>query len=255
MCVQIIDAILDIVKNDIPVQIPADPSISKKNKNIKKPVSPSAPANSQLKIIFKWILFFARIVVIIGLAYLSYLAFAENKRDKEIKSNIGHIEARANFSYPTLHIGGDFRHNLIDLQFEHELTTSIKAHIENGRLIVDANIRDSHGNGLAYLSDGIWYMGKSDIQYNNDNTGYEMITLDGRVIFQLDLKNDTVFCKGLICGEKGTCIYAYDTGFYTIKKDLTNSAQFDIPEGIQIPHLFLYPRELHLGERVINKNK
>ena len=121
--------------------------------------------------------------------------------------------------------------------------------IEDGRIMLDFDIKDSRGNVIASIKPEGWKIYSSQIDYNNDQNGFEVIRGDGKVIFQIELKGNVVVSNGVIYvnGSKSYLV-GDNTGMRMIKIP-ENTEDIWLPSVLNLQPIFKYPREKHFGER------
>jgi hypothetical protein len=128
---------------------------------------------------------------------------------------------------------------------------------EVSRMIVNITIRDIDGSPVAIVDGDYWKVYKAGYDYNNDDYGFEVLTPDKRVIFQLDLKDDIVEFAGLLLTDKGDGLYWagdkvwHGAWMWQLESGEFHGVPFEIPKDTIAP-IFMHPRELYVHERIAN---
>jgi len=119
-----------------------------------------------------------------------------------------------------------------------------------GQIKIDVVLRDSNGDEYARIDGDSWEISNiNNIEYNNDSSAFE-IRSGKRVLFQIEIIKDTVFCYGMLCSENGSCIYGYqDSHVATPVSPIKPSQRFVLPPDLILQPIFRYPRFEYLGVR------
>jgi hypothetical protein len=115
-----------------------------------------------------------------------------------------------------------------------------------GRLYLKANVRDGDGELIATVNGTYWKMYNDQYDYNYDDTAFEVVTPDKRVVFQVDLMGNYVDFAGLIISEDRRGVYLWARDGRARMQKITRS--YVIPRNLVTP-IFKYPREKFLGQR------
>ena len=203
----------------------------------------------------------ANIVLIIMTSYYAWIEAQESKINKSIESKIGELRT-INYSKKnktiTFDIGGAYLKSDIGV-FQLPLINKnkgnfFKAWIENSRLFINMVIRNEVGEIIATIEGQTWKVYKDGYDYNNDDKGFEIVTPDKRVIFQIFMKEDLVFVRGLVLSDnkEGYYIIEKPKEKYSSKLAIVNLNQkkWEVPDAV--PKIFKYPRESYFGERDLN---
>jgi len=79
-----------------------------------------------------------------------------------------------------------------------------RIYVIDGKLFVDAVVRDKDKNVIAVIDGNVWTMFRDDYEYNNDETGFEIVTRgDRQVYFQVYLENGIAHILGIITDKDG----------------------------------------------------
>src|SRR6266536_458806 len=122
---------------------------------------------------------------------------------------------------------------------------------ENNQIMINAYIKDSKGDMVATIIDRVWDISdrSGDIDYNNDDSAFEVVSKDDRVIFQIELKKDKVYLNGIVCSEKGNCTYFDRKKGWIINSTPNARQRFIFPNQELSKPLFKYPRYQYLSIR------
>lgn len=200
-----------------------------------------------------------KVLVGIGLGTYGIKEYQETEKEKKISATFGVFgkQKDATRKDPLISLGSNASQDMAGggvLKLGHGPVKPLSIYTANDQLLLDIKINDSRGDGIAILSGRTWKIVDTDgIDYNNDDYGFEIITNEGRVIFQIEVRTDTVICNGMFCLERGFCF------FYTNKTSYMAGAigpdkRFDLPDDFQIPPIFKYPRNEYLGVRLRRLN-
>lgn len=194
------------------------------------------------------------IFTVIGLVVFTIIEIKDNQRENKIAALRGDFgnQKDSESRFPTLKIGSSIFNNngAGDFTFGTPVPP-IKIATANEQLLVFADIRDSKGDVFASISGRTWEIkDPANIEYNNDETAFEIIS-GGRVVFQIQLKKDTVLYNGLLCSESGGCYYINNAVMMRMGK-VEGTQRFILPADLDIAPIFRYPRYRNLGVRVIN---
>lgn len=198
--------------------------------------------------------YWGRYALVIALLWTAIKVFLANDREKRITAIHGTFkDLKMYANKPTLIIGGSergikFQNNEHDISFG-EPIDPIKLTKTKGEIYLNAFIRDSKGDPIAMLFERGWEIINTEgIEYNNDETAFEIIS-GGRVIFQIQLSRDTVYCYGMICSEGGRCLFSDPKNGVVPLPKLQGTQRFILPTDFILPPLFKYPRFQYLGVR------
>lgn len=212
----------------------------------------------------KWLFFILAWLAIIVPAIFSILEFRQKGKIEKIESKSGELKSFEN-PIGLIVIGQrgcdtslvakftNFFSPNSEFGFAEENRTLLKAYLRDDRLVLDAIIRDSNGKVLATITDGYWKNYCDTCEYNNDENGFELITRDGEIIFQLDYYENVLYFAGFLGFQKGGGFY-----YKPIFKDGQISESIGVVVGISgdytehggdLPMIFHYPREKNLGVR------
>jgi len=191
-----------------------------------------------------------RLVFICLTGYYVVEDFIEGRREKEIVALRGQFgnQKDAISEYPTLRLGGINSTGNVHAVTFGDVVDPINISKEENQIQLNAYIRDSKGDPYATIIGRNWEITNPvGIEYNNDECGLEIMT-GGRVIFQLDLVEDTAIVNGMICSQYGNGFFMYNhltSGF----PKLNGTQRFILPADIDITPIFKYPRVSFLGVR------
>lgn len=199
------------------------------------------------------------VVVVLITAYYAWTDFKENEKVKKIESKVGELKALNN--YKDLRITFAFGTNVFyeslkgDLQFPGNTKKGkyLKAWINDDKLFLSVVIRNQIDEIIATIEGQTWKVYNIEYDYNNDDKGFEIVTPDKKVVFQIFLKDHIVHIRGLILSDQKFGYYVYndptDKGAMLEIVDLTKKT-FMIPDFV--PKIFMYPRETNYGVRDFN---
>lgn len=193
-------------------------------------------------------------LVILGLCYLAYTEIVEKQLNDDIAAKHGEFGKQKDSSGkpPLVKLGPIGISGFAKLaSFIGQYTHPIDAYPKNGQLSLYADIRDSKGDMIASIRGREWKIDNDiGIDYNNDDSAFEVVTSDDRVVFQIVLKRDTVLCNGMICSEYGRCIFFDDgKGMYQDTSSKPLPQRFVLPVDYDRPSIFKYPRYRYLHVR------
>jgi hypothetical protein len=207
--------------------------------------------------IFKRSFIIISILAAIIFAYNAYFSWNNEWTKEKIGTKYGEVQNQGKATTPILQIGDngttflDFSDRLFNSVFK-EFAPKLKIYVKNNKLYLTTIIRDPSGKVIAAIIDNEWEKNEnvSDYDYNNDDNGFEVITVgDRNVCFQVDLKNGVAHIAGFFINEdgKGVCLANLpDTEFSIIAIMDLNKKHF--PQS-KIPAIFKYPRDRYLGMR------
>ena len=206
----------------------------------------------------------ARILVVLGivasfgLGVFSYIDYLDSENEKDIGATFGEIQARQ-FRSPNIHMKvrgstapftsrtGKINFNFVD--------NELRIAKVNEKLYAHVTLRDVDGSVVAVVDGDYWKIYKQGYDYNNDKTGFEVVTPDKRVLFQIDLKMDTAFFAGLVVNSKGDGLYFYPDPMgsggaliQTIEDGKSYYGDFALSYD-WIKRMFKYPRERYPHHR------
>ena len=203
----------------------------------------------RVKKLLDWIIVIFKIAVAACLVYLTYIEIVDKNLTDRINAKYGSFGGQEDSftQTPVLVIGNNyFQESTFGIGYKNNnmqlFTVSSKEH----QLLVFGTISDSKGDVVAIITNRDWeILNAESIEYNNDKYGFEIVSGEN-VIFQIDLKNDTVQIRGLLCSSNGSC-FVSNHGL-TIPPS-TGAQRFIFPNNYDIMPLFKYPRRKYLGER------
>ena len=109
-------------------------------------------------------------------------------------------------------------------------------------------IRDEKGDIVATIDGKTWKLYKEGYDYNNDDKGFEIVTPDKKVLFQIFLESEIVHIRGLIMTDKKTGFYIHECDYGSAWNPV-NPAKFNFEIPKTVKRLFKYPREKYFGVR------
>jgi len=203
-----------------------------------------------------------RIVVIILLGWFAIDEFLDQKKEVNINARKGEFGSQKDAlnGYPVIkystntakdiNLFGPNKGKSVS-RFNNTQKDPVTITVENDQIQIEAYIRDSKGDSYAEIHGRTWEITNSgNIDYNNDKTAFE-IMYAGRVLFQIELKPDTVSYKGLICSDYGQCQFYDDSGFSVMQGKDPGTQRFILPYNYNLDPIFKYPRFQYLGRRAI----
>ncbi len=209
------------------------------------------------------------VAAIVGGIY-TWDSYLKDKEIKNINSPIGKIYAN-NYSEENepmqFELGQFFSRNddgSIYIPSVKKDEICFYAKISNSELFLNIVIRNEKGEIIATIDGHTWKMYKGGYDYNNDDKGFEIVTPDKRVVFQIFLRENIVVIRGLLMFDDKSGLYIEDApkeghknkldlenGYTVIALPVrTEKVQFAIPT--QVPKLSKYPRETNYGVRDYN---
>ena len=189
--------------------------------------------------------------VVVALLLLSYTIYEvydkhiSDERDKSYGEVLPDFK-QSNSYYPDMYFGGTLHSNSGSIISINEDNT-LSAHVENGKLLLTAKIKDAHGNTLVDINKEGWQAYSSDIDFNNDNTAFEVVRADKKVIFQIELKGNVLYCNGIFFSGNAY-IRGDDNGIHQgfIQPHME---RVWLPEKHNLPRIFRYPRGQNYQKR------
>ncbi len=197
--------------------------------------------NNTLKVIFISFMFISFII--------SSISAYHDHQEKIIESNVGIFNFPWNLdSKPLLYFGPDRRNTSTVILGDSE--DKFETTLENGKIGLNATIRDSEGNRIFVIEGDTWTSYLTN-EFNYDESAFEVKDSKGRIVFQLQFNQADGSMKivgvvPLIKDEKvkGVILISED-GIKT-----TESIEEVYSFSRSIKPIFLYPRKLHFQERV-----
>jgi hypothetical protein len=140
-----------------------------------------------------------------------------------------------------------------------------RVYVRNAKLFVDAVIRDINGKAIAVIDGNEWTMYNEEYEYNNDETGFEIVTKgDRKVFFQIYLEGGIAHVLGMILNESGIGVkFLQDSSAlkrnYPIRDEetllfrlISGTANDSLRKELYKPldgAIFKYPRAKYFGVR------
>lgn len=209
---------------------------------------------------------FQKFIIVLGILTIiigSYVAIKENidsGQIKNVESKVGKIETDTkclDSLYVSFNVGNDSFLTSSNGQFQipsdPSLGSFFTSWIKNNELFLNIVIRNEKGEIIATIEGQTWKIYKDDYDYNNDEKGFEIVTPDKKVVFQIFLKDTIAYIRGLIMTEKKIGFYIHEVPSGGSLWQPVNPSKWDyeIPSDL-VNRIFLYPREFHYGERDLN---
>ena len=206
-----------------------------------------------------------RLFTVIGIfgaliiTYFTIYDFNEQTQEGRIKSTFGEIKSKKESKMDDLSLrvrgtGVIFNpKNGIPFMFEKTNDFFQVIRYEN-RLYLKANVRDGSGKLIANIDGSFWKIYNDLYDYNYDETAFEVVTPDKRVVFQVELQGDYVDFCGLMIDEERNGLYFFPPSPHDIGKQgysgmkVIHGDKFNIPANLIRP-IFKYPREKFLSVR------
>lgn len=91
--------------------------------------------------------------------------------------------------------------------------------LDGEKFLVSTTIRGTKGNVIAEIKDNQWTVGNNIFSRNWDDDGLEVIDEKGRVVLQIDLKNEKVYIKGIFCTPTRIWVLTEETDTWLEYKD------------------------------------
>lgn len=113
----------------------------------------------------------------------------------------------------------------------------------NGKYNVILYLREKDGDAVASINGTLFKIYHDGYDFNYDSKGFEIVTGDLKVVFQLDYRDGAVYMAGLLYKEDGSSLYIHGPYIDFPKRDFIEPAN-------EIPRLFKYPREEYFRQRV-----
>lgn len=137
------------------------------------------------------------------------------------------------------------------LGFKDPYDNLMKVYIKENRLNVNVVLRDLKGKVIAVIDKNEWTIFGNEYEYNNDDTGFELVTNgDRKVMFQIDLKEGIAHISGLIINEKEKGFYIHEDPKSNMSVMIAVEVGYDFQISKEnIKPLFKYPRGKYIGLR------
>lgn len=190
-----------------------------------------------------------KIIVAIALCFIAGEELLSKKEKDQRDQGYGEIAPNKKIkgiTYPIIRFGGTSFENTGSTVAVGE-ETQLSAKVVNEKLVLEVKIKDSRNNVIVHINEEGWQPYSSDIDFNNDNTAFEVVRADKRVIFQIELKNDTVFCQGILFGGGG--YVSGDADHFSVGVIPNHTEKIWLPPNLRIPRIFKYPRNKHYQKR------
>jgi hypothetical protein len=203
----------------------------------------------------KYVLITIKSFVAISLAVLAINTITTQRHDEKVNAKIGNFGKQKDclIQNPVIVAGKMVMENnaYFGIGVNGLNVNPLNVEQKNKQLSIIAYIRDSKGDMIATIAGRTWEIVNSQgIDYNNDDSAFEIVTLDGRLIFQIQLQTNVIICQGMICSEYGYCVFLDNINgvFYPGKKS-DAPQRFVLPERSVTETIFKYPRYKYLGVR------
>lgn len=213
---------------------------------------------------YKWneLDWFGRIALIfiilaaILVAINDYRKHTKERLLERVEVKIGDMQSLKGSHIPLIRFGN----NGAAIMFPHGIPFSIddeiplRVYINNNRLNVYAIIRSPKGEPVAVINDNTWTLFSDEYEYNNDKSGFELVTKGERkVYFQIQIKhNMEVVVIGNLLHKDGFGLkidenVENEQGGTIMRKVMEFSPEFDYQ--LKAKPIFKYPRGKYLGVR------
>ncbi|MDB5206999.1 MAG: hypothetical protein JWR72_2074 [Flavisolibacter sp.] len=201
------------------------------------------------------------IFVIITAIMVAINAYKQHKRDEliaKIEAKIGEIKDPHGAYVPKLRIGNSYTYfQFSDIGgFKVDNEPLLKLYVKDGKLFVYAIIRESANKVIGVINENVWTVFDGDYEYNNDDTGFEMVTQGVRkVYFQVYLKDGYASISGILINKYGNGLALAQASKELSPRDKSQSYIIPIPDVDISPvfentkRLFQYPRGKFIGQR------
>lgn len=190
-----------------------------------------------------------------SIAFLLYVGFTtviDETRQKEIAAQTGVFgkQKDATLNSPEVYLGnGRVSETPNPIRIEGEAINPITATYANGQIQVVSYVKDLNGDIIAKILGREWTVtNPQDIDFNYDDSAFEIVNEEGRVYYQLQLKDGAVHLRGMVCSGLANMCFTFQEG--TSFVNTRNIKQrIAIPASLNIKPLFKYPRKNNLSVR------
>jgi hypothetical protein len=215
-----------------------------------------------------------RVVSIAGSIIISYNQFNSLMKAKlieKVQAKFGNIKDLNGATIPRLCggkcVGGGWPLSGAALFTIANTGPLFRVYIKNARLFVDIIIRDKSLNPIAVIDENEWTVFSNDYEYNNNETGFEIVTKgDRKVYFQIYLERGIAHILGIVTNKDGIGVkfmqqepngeihlldkdHDYESFLVTMILPTTDENKAKKAyEAVGDP-IFKYPRERYLGVR------
>jgi hypothetical protein len=140
-----------------------------------------------------------------------------------------------------------------------------RIYVKDGKLFVDLVVWGMNGKAIAVIDRNTWTMYSDDYEYNNDDTGFEIVTKgDRKAYFQVYLKGGIAHILGVVTNKDGVGVKFYQSRGTKVHEKADEWEELNyiaiLPsndkektrkayEAVATP-IFKYPREKYVGVRV-----
>ncbi len=199
------------------------------------------------------------------LAYLAYEKVVKDDLIERVNADIGIIEDLTEVTIPLIAIG-DGNIGMPISYFEQQLfykwqdNKLLKVYVKNSKLYVSVVIHDHNQKPIAVINHNEWTVFDKNYEYNNDESGFELVTKGERkVYFQIYLKDGIAHILGIVTNSDGNGFKFDLKNTEATDKDhakdelllLVMGKESSIESYRPIDKaIFKYPRKTHLGERL-----
>lgn len=175
-------------------------------------------------------------------------------RSKKERPPMKSIDINIRGSKSTLAFYGDGKNDVLNLAdlFDLGVGNDLLFTVDENRLYVKTTVRDEKGVTIAQLDGTYWTLYNTSYDYNYDECGFEVVTPNKRVVFQIDLVGKEVQLAGLIISEQLNGVFfmpSPDGGavMIPIRKGMGEKKPFELTNVLK--PMFKYPRQRFLGKR------
>ena len=197
------------------------------------------------------------LLVFIVVAILSLIAFfvqrSQEREQQDMESKEGAYDPPLHdvqTIYPPIIFAGTlYENNGHTVTLNNE--TGLDATIVDGKLKVELKLYDDRGNLMAEIVNGEWQIHNPSLEANRDDRGFEIVAPGRRVLFQLDLVSDTLYCDGILF-TGGLYVYSREPrigGFNSGVAPTRHPEDIWLPQNFRVPRIFRYPMKMHFHER------
>jgi hypothetical protein len=220
---------------------------------------------------WKKIFIILSILTSILIAYNGITGYKKQKLKESIEAKYGEFINKNKSYIPKIRFGNpesfitvNYPENTngIFLSAQREL---IEVYVKDGKLYVNAVIRDYKKEIIAVISDNTWKIFDENYEYNNDENSFELVTKGDRNVFMhIEFKSGYVYVEGFLISENFGVYFYPQRGFWiwpdqimmhivdsdNDNKELDKNIYFEDLKSNLINPIFKYPREKYLGVRV-----
>ncbi len=119
-------------------------------------------------------------------AYVSYMKWQKDELIEKVESRFGQIDDLNGATFPKIAFGAD-NNAAVDwdvlVKGWNDLLgfpAPFRLYVKEGKLFIDIVVRDKNGKAIAVINGNEWEVYDSEFEYNDDETGFEMVVKGDR---------------------------------------------------------------------------